>query len=74
MMKPNQTNLKLKLNKQSVSNLSKTDMQMIKAGEEAAFTTSVGSCSGFTCCGASQTCTIIQTIIGTIVGTLTPKA
>ncbi len=74
MMKPNQTNLKLKLNKQSVSNLSKADMQKINGGvEEAALTTSAFGCSGFTCCNASQTCTIVQTIIQTIVGTLTPK-
>ena len=73
MMKPNQTNLKLKLNKQSVSHLSKADLQKINGGEEAALTTSAFGCSGFTCCNASSTCTIVQTIIQTIVGTATPK-
>ena len=72
MMKPNQTNLKskLKLNKQSVSNLSKADMQKINGGDEAAATTSFGSCSGWTCCPASQTCPIWTITIPIIVATI----
>jgi hypothetical protein len=64
MMKPNKPTKKLQLNKQAVSNLSKPEMQNIQAGD--AWTTSIGHCSGFTCCGASQTCTWVTTITTTI--------
>jgi natural product precursor len=49
MMKPKQSTRKLNLNKQSISNLSKMEMQVIKGGV-AAFTTSWVQCTGITCC------------------------
>jgi natural product precursor len=52
-MKQKQSTKKLKLNKQSISNLSKTEMQVIKGGEAALITTSWGPCTGFTCCPAA---------------------
>jgi hypothetical protein len=66
-MKPNQKQSKLQLKKQAVSNLSNAELKNINGGGEegAQWTTSIGKCTGFLCCGPSQTCTtsIIQTTI-----------
>jgi len=67
-MKPNQTKSKLQLKKQAVSNLSNSEMNAVRAGnaEAEALTTSKGSCTGFTCCDPTRTCTIIEITIITI--------
>ncbi|MGG9963926.1 class I lanthipeptide [Ferruginibacter sp. SUN106] len=56
-MEPNQTKSKLQLKKQAVSNLSNADLNTIKGGAQEAWTTSIGNCTGFACCGETQTCT-----------------
>lgn len=67
-MKPNTKNEKLTLNKQSISKLTDAEQIVVRAGEaasedEAAWTTSIGHCTGILCCGPSQTCTWTGTII-----------
>jgi hypothetical protein len=67
-MKPN-NNAKLKLNKHSISQLTKAEQQNVKAGyaeEDAAWTTSIKKCTGFLCCGPTETCTWTGTITATI--------
>jgi len=72
-MKPNQSNGKLQLKKQAISNLSNSDLENLKGGLNApAFTTSQGGCTGALCCGATQTCTIIE-ITTIILKTLLPR-
>ena len=67
-MNPKTRNEKLTLNKQSVSKLTDAEQIVVKAGkaaseEEAAWTTSIGHCTGGLCCGASQTCNWTSVII-----------
>jgi|688.fasta_scaffold592599_2 natural product precursor len=57
--------VKLQLKKQSVSNLSQTEMEHLKGGD-GDFTTSWNSCTGWGCC-APKTETITITIALTIV-------
>jgi hypothetical protein len=56
-MKPIQAKSKLQLKKQAVSNLSSAELSTVKGGlAEPQWTTSIGKCTGFLCCGPSQTC------------------
>ncbi|MGG9963927.1 class I lanthipeptide [Ferruginibacter sp. SUN106] len=55
-MKPNPVKGKLQLKKQAVSNLTHAELSTVKGGVAEAWTTSIGNCTGFMCCTASQTC------------------
>lgn len=55
-MKPNPVKGKLQLKKQAVSNLTNAELSIVKGGVQEAWTTSIGKCTGFMCCTASQTC------------------
>lgn len=71
MKKTNQINNgKLQLKKQAIANLSKPEQTMINGGKEdaAAWTTSIGKCSGFMCCGHTDTCTWVQEVTKIAVG------
>jgi hypothetical protein len=56
-VEPNQNRKKLQLKKQAISNLTNADLEKVKAGteEDAAITTSWGSCTGRHCCPTNTT-------------------